>query len=135
LIRIGKAEMALYDGGCFTRYEDGATWGAEPHDSADYLEITKRLQYASPMAYAVAHEVSHNVLAEIGFNRRSVVLWPLAHGLPVNLQTAVGEECAVQSLQGFVQLGIRPIVGDAPWQLMADNVVEVLDKLYLENSK
>lgn len=132
MIRIGKASMGLYDGGCFTRYDDGATWGAEPHHDEGYLEITKRLGYPTTMAYCVAHEVAHVVLSEIGFNRRSVVLWPLAHGLPVNIQTAVGEECATQALQAFVQLGVRPIVGDAPWQAMADKVVEVLDGLYAE---
>lgn len=122
--------MGLYDGGCFTQYEDSTSWGAEPHDTPDYHEITKRLGYPTIMAYCISHEVCHHIVSEIAFNRRSVVIWPLAHGLPVSLQRAVGEEALTMTLQRWVMRDERPIIGDVDWWKLKQATWEALDGLY-----
>lgn len=123
--------MGLYDGGCYTVYPDGKSWGAEPHDTADYHIIANRLGYGDDiMRYAIDHEVAHHCVTEWAFNRRSAVLWPLAHGMKPVLRWAVAEEALAMTFQKWLRCDERPIIGDVDWHGLKARATEAIDELF-----
>lgn len=126
MIVIGRATLHWTPEGALTVYDDGAQWGALPHDTPDYQEVTARLGYPDILTYCRHHEFAHHAVSEWGFGKRSRVLWPLAHGEPVDLQNAVSEEALCHTFQKWIMLGERPIIGDFLWQELRDRALAVL---------
>lgn len=127
-IRIGTAEVIYTPEGCFTRYEDGTTFGAHPHDTHHYHVIAHRCGYGDNiLAYAREHEVCHHIVSEWIGGHTSKVLWPLAHGRDPDLTDAVNEEALAMTLQRWLRANERPIIGGVDWTGLKRRALEALD--------
>lgn len=116
MIRIGTALVAYTDWGCETIYEDGASYGAHPHDNPHYHLIAARCGYDGDLlAYAREHEVAHHVMSEWAQGVTSRVLWPLAHGAEPIPAEAMLEELAAMAFQRWLRANERPIIGGVDW--------------------
>ena len=79
-----------------TRFADGTTVPACPHDTDDYRETARQLGYgADTWAMCWQHEMFHTVLAIAAGLPYSPTLWAVAHGE----QGSVDEEAAVLEFQ------------------------------------
>jgi len=141
-IQIGNATVEYTPDGCLTRYADGSSFGALPHDTPDYDLIAKRLGYlkgtwrgAAPeraraearMAYCRDHECAHHIASEWIMGRRSQVLWPLAHGYEPDPADAVQEEALTMTFQRWLRAGERPIMGSVDWCGIKARALALLD--------
>lgn len=139
---LDHCTVTLTDDGCYTTFADGSTWGAQPHDTPDYLEIATRTGYLpcgfpgqtfetraaeARMAYCREHDVLHHVVGAVFFFGPSPVLWKLAHGHPVDEKYAALEEAMVMTLQRWVRAGERPIIGGVDWHGLRAQCLAVLD--------
>lgn len=141
--RIDYAEVVLTDDGCFSRFADGSTWGAQPHDTPHYDEIAERCGYLTPrrdpsqpiderkaaarLAYCREHEVCHHVVGTVFYHAPSPVLWALAHGGDVTPEQAALEEAMVMTLQRWFRAGERPIIGGVDWDALRLRLALLLD--------
>jgi len=115
-IQIGAATVEYTPDGCVTRYPDLTHYGAQPHDTPDYREITRRCGYGDDiLTYACEHEVCHHIVSEFLMGRPSQVLWPLAHGYEPDPADAVQEEALTMTFQRWLRAGERPIIGSVDW--------------------
>lgn len=127
IIRTTFATVEWTEEGCVSRFQDGTSWGAFPHDAPHYRETTKRLGYGDDtLTYCRHHEIAHHLVAE-HFGHPSRVLWPLAHGcLPRALETA-GEEALAMALQRFVRRGEEPFVDRVDWRALRDRFNQLME--------
>ena len=115
-IEIGPAAVTYTDEGCYTRYTDGATFGAHPHDTHHYHVIAHRLGYGDDtLRYCREHEVCHHMVSYWINGHDSQVIWALAHKQPVDLAYAIQEEALTQTFQRWLRANERPIIGDVDW--------------------
>jgi hypothetical protein len=114
--------------GCVTRFDDGASFGALPHDTHHYAVIAHRTGYGDDLlAYCREHEVCHLIAEEALRGRPSAILWGLAHGQPVAPLEAVYEELAAQALQRWLRANERPIIGGVDWDEIKRYALAKLD--------
>jgi len=141
-IQIGTATVEYTPDGCVTRYADGTSYGALPHNTSDYDLIAKRLGYlkgvwrgAAPeriraetrMAYCREHECAHHMVSEWIMGRPSQVLWPLAHGYEPDPADAVQEEALAMTFQRWLRANERPIIGGVDWDALKARALALLD--------
>jgi hypothetical protein len=129
-LRIGRATLVYTPEGCFTRYDDGATYGAHPHDTSHYHVISHRTGYGDDiLAYCREHEAAHHMVSEWIAGGASQVLWPLAHGEPVIEWCATFEEMAAQQFQRWLRANERPIIGGVQWDELKRRALGLLDAI------
>lgn len=128
-MRIGDAVVTYTDDGCVTRFDDGASYGAQPHDTPHYHVIAHRCGYGDDLlTYCREHEVCH-LLAECYFVLGGPsVLRKLAHGQPVLPQAAATEELVVMALQRWLRANERPIVGGVDWDALKRAALSILNE-------
>jgi hypothetical protein len=141
-IRIGTATLTYAPGGCVTAYDDGTSYGAHPHDTPDYDEITRRCGYweawpglgpllraQARLRYCREHEASHHIVSEWIMGRSSQVLWPLAHGYDPDPADAVQEEALTMTFQRWLRANERPIIGGVDWNGLKARALALLDEV------
>lgn len=129
IVRLRSASVVYTPEGCVSRFLDGTSWGAQPHDTPHYHVIAHRCGYgADLLAYCREHEVCHHILAEWLHGRPSGVLWALAHGREVSPGEAAAEELGVHALQRWVRAAERPIVGGVDWDELKAFALAVLER-------
>lgn len=127
MIRIGPATVHYTADGCYTAYDDGTSYAAQPHDTHHYAVIAHRCGYADDiLAYCREHEVCHHIVGEAFYTGRSPVIWALAHGYEPSPRAAALEEAMVMTLQRFVRAGERPIIGGVDWDHLKQRTLEIL---------
>jgi hypothetical protein len=116
-MRIGTATVTYYDGGAFTRYDDGSSYGAHHHDTPHYHVISHRCGYGDDLArYCFEHEACHHIVGEAFFcGGPSPIIWALAHGTDVGPSFAAIEEAMVMTFQRWLRANERPIIGGVDW--------------------
>jgi hypothetical protein len=116
VIRIGTATLTKYDGGCFTSYDDGSSYGAHHHDTPHYHVISHRCVYGDDLArYCFEHEACHHIVAEWIGGHTSKVLWQLARGRDPDPYDATSEEALAMTFQRWLRANERPIIGGVDW--------------------
>lgn len=119
--------LEFTDYGAITRFDDGATWGALPHDTHDYHVIAHRCGYEDDtLRYCQEHELAHHVVAE-AFGSPSLVLFALAHGNEAGGAIAAAEESLAINLQRYVRTNEHPMVDGFPWQQARDRFLGLLN--------
>jgi hypothetical protein len=139
-IPLTHATVTYTPDGCFSTFADGASYGALPHDTPDYDEITRRCGYATDFGpglpditgigrldYCREHEVAHHLVGEAFYNGPSPILWAVAHGSEVTPQEAALEEAMVMTLQRWIRAGERPIIGGVDWGRLKARALILLD--------
>lgn len=126
--RIGTATIVYTPEGCLTRYDNGASYGAHPHDTHHYHVIAHRCGYGDDiLTYAREHEVCHHIVAEWIGGYTSKVLWPLAHGGDPIAMDATLEEAATMTFQRWLRANERPIIGGVNWDGLKTRALGLLD--------
>lgn len=127
-VRIGRVEVIYTHEGCFTRYEDGATFGAHPHDTHHYHVIAHRCGYGDDILdYAREHEVCHHIVGLWIKGSGSDVIGPLAHGIDPDPVKATLEEALTMTFQRWLRANERPIIGGVDWDGLKRRALEALD--------
>jgi len=128
-IQIGTATVEYTPDGCVTRYQDGSSYGAQPHDTHHYHVIAHRCGYGDDiLAYCREHEVAHHITCEwiVGFP--SHVISSLAAGQEPHQGVAVLEEMAAHTFQRWLRAGERPIIGGrVDWDALKARALALLD--------
>jgi hypothetical protein len=116
VIQLRFASVEYTPQGCVSRFEDGTSFGAHPHDTPHYHVIAHRCGYGDDLlAYCREHEVCHHLICEWLYGAPSPILWKLAHGEELPPGYAAFEEFAAQALQRWVRANERPIIGGVDW--------------------
>lgn len=115
-MRIGKATFVHIPDGALTVYDDGSSYGALPHDTPEYRQLASAYGYPDILAYCRHHEFCHHLCSEVAFNRRSEVLWRLAHGQDVPAHRSAPEEALTMACQRWIMLGERPPIAGVDWE-------------------
>jgi hypothetical protein len=127
VIAFRFANLEFTPEGCVTRFPDGTSYGAVPHDTPHYHVIAHRCGYGDDLlAYCREHEACHLIGEEWFHNRPSRIIWGLAHNLPPSPHEAAYEEIAAQALQRWVRTNERPIIGGVDWDGLRDFILEKL---------
>lgn len=139
VIHLKHATVHFFDDGTANSiFPDGTTYGAHPHDTPHYREIAWRCGYevrfnGGPLSssadigkYCQEHEFFHHYIVERLNNSPSQVLWPLAHGAPVDKFIGLGEEALVQMMQRWVRANERPILSRVNWDDLKRDALELL---------
>jgi hypothetical protein len=80
MIKLRFCTIEFTATGAITRFEDGTSYGALPHDEPHYHAVAHRLGYQGDiLLYCQEHEHAHALIAE-EFGSHSPVIWALAHG-------------------------------------------------------
>ena len=121
MIRLQFCTMRPMPWGVETVFPDGAISGAWAHDTDHYREVTRACGFeADTLAYVRAHEIAHNMVAEITFGRECYVVWQEAHGLPIDERASFPIERLVWNFQRFLVGLERPFdVAWIPWAPIA----------------
>lgn len=134
-MRIGTATLTYYSVGAFTTYDDGASYAAQPHDTAHYDEIARRCGYPLlgsirdnyRLDYCREHEACHHIVSEWIGGHTSRVLWPLAHGREPVPYEATAEEALAMTFQRWLRAHERPIIGGVDWDELKARALALLD--------
>jgi hypothetical protein len=127
IIQLRYAAVEYIPGGAVTRFADGASFGAVPHETAHYHVIAHRCGYGDDLlAYCREHEACHLIVEEWLHDRPSRILWGLAHGVPLPPHESAYEEMAAQALQRWVRAHERPIIGGVDWDGMKASAIALL---------
>ena len=125
MIALRFAELHDYPAGCFTRFPDGSTWGAEPHSTPHYHHLAYAYGHeGDTLAYCRVHELCHHLVAE-GFGSHSLVLWALAHGEQPTPMVAAAEEALAMALHRYVMTGQPPFVDSVDWPALRNRFREL----------
>lgn len=101
--------------GAITRFPDGSSYGALPHDEHHYHMVAHRLGYAGDiLKYAQEHELAHHLIAE-EFGCHSPVIWALAHGETPPRMIAAAEEALAMTLQRYARTNEVPLIEGIDW--------------------
>jgi hypothetical protein len=84
---------------CVTRFADGTEAHAIPHDTSDYLYHAIEKSTGDIDLYCWQHDIAHAVVALMSGRNVSLVLWNIAHGLPVDTPGCEREEQQAQAFQ------------------------------------
>lgn len=82
-----------------TRFADGTEAHGCPHDTEQYRAHAAEKSTGSVDLYCWQHDIAHVIAAGIAGRCTSLVLWNLAHGLPVDGPECEHEEQAAQEFQ------------------------------------
>jgi hypothetical protein len=82
-----------------TRWNDGTEAYACPHDTDDYRAHATEKSTGDIELYCWQHDIAHVIAGYIAGRNASIVLWNLAHGLPVDTPECEAEEQAAQQFQ------------------------------------
>lgn len=116
MIRLRFCDIALTDWGCETRFHDGTSIGAHPHDEPDYHLVSADCGNPGDiLGFCRDHDAIHSLVAEWFFGAPSRILWELAHDRSASPSIAVQEEALVQTCRRWVRADKRPIIADADW--------------------
>lgn len=128
IVTLPHATVTYTPEGCVSHFADGTSYGAQPHDTPHYMEITERCGYRpiwfkdevaaranARLAYCREHEICHHVVGDHFYDGRSTVLWSLAHGYDPDPRDAAIEEAMVMTVQRWLRAGERPIIGGVDW--------------------
>jgi hypothetical protein len=127
IIKLESCTVGFHPNGeVTTTFNDGAKYGAQPHDTDDYHRISQRIGCISINQYCQEHEFCHAFLAERLKNVENSILWLLAHGKPVPLHRGVAEEALVMTFQKYLMLSERPIIGRVDWPALRTEALEIL---------
>jgi hypothetical protein len=84
---------------CVTRFNDGTEAHACPHDTDAYRAHAAEKGTGDVDQYCWSHDIAHIIVAIMAGRCTSLVLWNLAHGLPVDTPECQAEEDAAQEFQ------------------------------------
>lgn len=129
-IQIGTATVHYTAEGCASRYPDGTSYGAHPHNTAHYHVISHRCGYGDDiLAYCREHEVAHHIVSEWIVGHPSHVIWSLAHGDEPHHGVGTIEEMAAQQFQRWLRANELPIIGGVDWGGLKQRALALLDAL------
>jgi hypothetical protein len=115
MIRLRFCTLEYTPEGAVTRFPDGSSYGALPHDEPHYHAVAHRLGYAGDiLLYAQEHELAHHLIAA-EFNSHSPVIWALAHGEKPPRMIAAAEEALVMALQRYARANELPLIEGVDW--------------------
>jgi hypothetical protein len=116
-IQLRFCELDWIDGfGAKTRFPDGTSYGAHPHDQPHYWHLAYRCGYEGDVfAYCQEHELAHHLVAE-AFNSHSPILWALAHGETPPPLFVPAEEALALALQRYARTNENPFIDGVNWQ-------------------
>lgn len=121
------AKLEWTEEGAVTRWPNGKSWGAFPHDSAHYHALAYRLGYeGDTLAYCREHELAHHLVAE-HFGSRSVVLWNLANGRSPSPRLAASEEALAMALQRYARANEVPLIAGVDWEALRGQFLNLLE--------
>jgi hypothetical protein len=115
MIRLRFCTLEYTPEGAVTRFPDGSSYGALPHDKPHYHAVAHRLGYAGNiLAYCQHHELAHHLIAE-AFGSHSPVIWALAHGEEPPRMIAAAEEALAMTLQRYAMTNELPMIEGIEW--------------------
>jgi hypothetical protein len=118
MIRTRFASLEYTREGAITRFPDGSSYGALPHDKPHYHSVAHRLGYGGDiLAYCREHELAHHLIAE-EFGSYSPVLWALAHGEQPPRMIAAAEEALAMTLQRYARANEVPMIEGIDWDAL-----------------
>jgi hypothetical protein len=124
VIQLRYCTLEYTPDGAVTRYPDGSSYGALPHDEPHYHAIAHRLGYGGDiLRYCREHEYAHHLIAE-EFCSHSPVIWALAHGERPPRMIAAAEEALVMTLQRYARANEVPMIENVPWRQLKDRLLE-----------
>lgn len=127
LIKLRFCDLEFTEWGCVTRFPNGASVDAVPHDTPHYHVVSHRLGYGDDLlAYCREHEFAHAFVAERIMSAPSYVLWQLAEERRIDMGKALYEEIAAQTFQRWLRAGERPILSGADWDALKRDALELL---------
>ena len=127
-IKLAYCEIEYTETGCITRFNNGTSIEAQPHDTAHYHVISHRCGYGDNiMAYCREHEFAHSFISERFFDTESWVLRCLASNSPTSPEVAAPEEITAQTFQRWLRANERPITGGVDWDALKRDALQLLD--------
>lgn len=115
MIQLRFCSIEYTPEGAITRYPDGSSYGALPHDEPHYHALAHRVGYGGDiLAYCREHELAHHLIAE-EFCSHSPVIWALAHGESPPRMIAAAEEALVMTLQRYARANEVPMIEGVDW--------------------
>jgi hypothetical protein len=84
---------------CVTTFADGTQCYACPHETPEYHAHATEKANGNIDAYAFSHDVSHHIVSLMAGRKYSIVLYSLAHDLPVDTEECQREEDEAQAFQ------------------------------------
>lgn len=127
-VRVGDATVTYTPDGALTIFDDGTSYGAQPHDTPHYHVIAHRCGYGDDLLrYAREHEVCHLIVEREFLDGRPSVLRELADGWPAHPDDAAMEEAMVMTLQRWLRANERPIIGGVEWDRIKRDALALLD--------
>lgn len=116
MIQLQHATLEYTRQGALTRFDDGSSYGALPHDEPHYHAVAHRLGYAGDiLTYAQEHELAHHLVAE-AFGGASHVIWALAHDEEPDPYEAACEEALAMTLQRYARANEVPLIEGIDWE-------------------
>lgn len=129
MIRLKHCTVEFLSDGVITRFPDGTDIEAQPHDTYHCHVISHRLGYGDNiLRYCQEHEFAHSYIAECLFDRPSLVLSSLAHGVQLSGRNSAYEEIAAQVLQRWLRTHERPILSGVNWDRVKTEALGLLDR-------
>jgi hypothetical protein len=127
MIALRYASLEYTSTGAVTRFADGSSYGALPHDEPHYHAVAHRLGYCGDiMLYCREHELAHHLIAE-EFGSHSPVIWALAHGEVPPRMIAAAEEALVMALQRYARANEVPLIEGIDWDALKRRFLGLLD--------
>lgn len=127
MIILCHCTVEFPDWGAVTRFPDGTSVDATPHDTHHYHVIAHRLGYGGDtLAYCQEHEFAHAYMCQELLGSRSMVLWSLAHGHTPPKGEGLLEEMAAQQFQRWLRANERPILSGCDWDRLRDRARHLL---------
>lgn len=126
MIELRFASIEFTPEGAVSRFGDGSSYGALPHDEPHYHFLAYRYGHGGDtLAYCRSHELCHHLIAE-AFGCHSPVLWALAHDEKPTPMIAAAEEAMAMKLHSFVMTGEPPMIEGVDWPALKARFYELM---------
>ena len=125
MIQLRFSAIEFTPEGAVSRFGDGSSWGALPHDAPHYHYLAYRYGHdGDTLAYCRAHELCHHLIAE-SFSCHSPVIWALAHGEQPTPLIAAAEEALAHVLHRYATTGEPPLIEGVDWAALKRRFLEL----------
>jgi hypothetical protein len=127
-IKLRFADLDFVPGfGATSRFYDGTSYGAHPHDAPHYWHLAFRCGYEGDVfKYCQEHELAHHLVSEL-FDRPSPILWALAHGEKPAAWLVPAEEALVLCLQKYARTNEHPFVDGIDWKPLRERFLQLAE--------
>jgi hypothetical protein len=126
-VKLRFASLEFTPEGAVTRFPDGSSWGALPHDEGHYAYLAYRYGHdGDTLAYCQAHELAHHLICE-AFGCHSPVLWALAHDEQPAPMIAAAEEALAHTLHRYAMTGEPALIEGVDWRALKARFLGLLD--------